>query len=239
MLVGGRDLAPFITQREKPSLHHHHTGSGESRSLSESEPCRLCQAAHALPHPRDSAGLHSQGGRQSRNKLGELDFHFPPSALSFSCHHIRKSAPSSFLCRAQTEAPQPHLRLASERHLKQAGFHPQGRVFSIHQVLEPNPRSTLPWMDTGLENNDGYEQIQQGCPAGMPHTEHAGATELWVHGSVSCSLGVVISGEGSPVFAHRKLRFRERDPRNPTVTGFPTTITKDNRGAPSHLQAPP
>lgn len=33
MLVGGTDLAPLITQPEKPSLHHHPTVSGESRSL--------------------------------------------------------------------------------------------------------------------------------------------------------------------------------------------------------------
>lgn len=73
----------------------------------------------------------------------------------------------------------------------------------------------------------------------LPHTEHAGATKLWLHGSVSCPLRVVILGEGSPVFAQTKLRIRERDPRNTTVPGFPTTTTKDNRGVSSHLQATP
>lgn len=72
----------------------------------------------------------------------------------------------------------------------------------------------------------------------LPHSEHAGATKLWMHGSVSCPLKVVILGEESPVSAHRKLRIRGRDPRNTTVPGFPTT-TKDNRGASTHLQATP
>lgn len=71
----------------------------------------------------------------------------------------------------------------------------------------------------------------------LPHTEHVGATKLWMHGSVSCPLRVVILGEGSPVFVHRKLMIR-RDLRNTTVPGFPTT-TKDNRGASSHLQSTP
>lgn len=73
----------------------------------------------------------------------------------------------------------------------------------------------------------------------LPHTEHAGATKLWLHGSASCPLRVVILGEGSPVFAQRKLKIRGRDPRNTTVPDFPTTTTKDNRGVSSHLQATP
>lgn len=76
----------------------------------------------------------------------------------------------------------------------------------------------------------------------LPHTEHVGATKLWMHGSVSCLLWVVILGEGSPVFARRKLRIRRRDPRNTTVPGFPpatTTTTKDNRWVSSHQQATP
>lgn len=72
----------------------------------------------------------------------------------------------------------------------------------------------------------------------LPHTEHAGATKLWMHGSVSHPLWVVVLGEGSPGFAHRKLRVRRRDPRNSTVPGFSTT-TKDNRGVSSHQQATP
>lgn len=56
LLVGGRDLAPFTTQMENPGHHPHHAASGESTSLSESEPRRLCQAARTLPRPGVSAG---------------------------------------------------------------------------------------------------------------------------------------------------------------------------------------
>lgn len=107
-LVAGRRQRPgtiHLTDREtQPSPPPHRVrGEQEPLSLSLAGSARLPMCCHIPGILQDC----SQGGRQSRNKLGELDFHFPPSALSFSCHHIGKSAPSSLLCRAQTEAPQP------------------------------------------------------------------------------------------------------------------------------------
>lgn len=103
-LVAGR--------RQRPGTIHHTDRETQPSppcqgraGASESEPCRLCQAACVLPIPGILQDC-SQGGRQSRNKLGELDFYFSASVLSFSCNHVGKSAPSSFLCRARTEAPQ-------------------------------------------------------------------------------------------------------------------------------------
>lgn len=228
------------SHRQKPSLPHHHTVSGESRStlsLSPAGSARLPVCCHIPGILQDCP----QGGRQSRNRLGELDFHFPPSALSFSCHHIGKSAPSFFLCRAWTEAPQPHLRLASEAS-KPGRASPAGKGgFASTTCWGQTPGLLCPgWalalktmMEMSRSNRDALLMV-------LPHTEHAGATKLWLHGSVSCPLRIVILGEESPVFAQTKLKIRVRDPRNTTVPGFPTTTTtKNNRGVSSHLQATP
>lgn len=145
LLVGGRDLAPLITQTEKPSLHHHHTVSGESRSLTESEPCRLCRAARALPRPGDSAGdsapkVEDSPGTNWENWISIshpvlcCSRVIPPGSLhhhpSSTGHGQRLPSPTSDWLHRGIETRQ--------------GFTRREGVSRIHHVLGPNPRSAVP-----------------------------------------------------------------------------------------------
>lgn len=236
LLVGGRDLAPLITQTEKPSLHHHHTVSGESRSLTESEPCRLCRAARALPHPGDSAALLPRW-KTVQEQTGRTGFPFPTQCfvvlVSFHQEVCTIILPPRGRDRGSPAPPQTGFTEA----LKPGRASPAGKGFLASTMCwGQTPGQLCPeWtlaLKTMMEMSRSYRDALLMV---LPHTEHAGATELWMHGSVSYPLWVVILGEGSPVFAHRKVRIRGRDPRSPSVPGFPTTTTKDNRGTSSHL----
>lgn len=211
--------------------------SGESRSLSESEPCRLCQAARALPHPRDSAGLLPRW-KTVQEQTGRIGFPFPTQwfVILMSSH---REVCTITLPGHRQRLPTP-LRLASEAS-KPGRASPTGKGFLASTTCwGQTPGLLCPgWtlalktmMEMSRSNRDALLMV-------LPHTEHAGATKLWMHGSVSYPHWVVIFGEGSPVFAHRKLRIRRRDARNTTVPDFPTTTTKHNRGVSSHQQAPP
>lgn len=76
-LVAGRRHRPGTTHHTAREIQPSppHTVTGESRSLSEFEPCRLCQAACPLPHPRDSAGLLPR--KTVQEQTGRTAFPYP------------------------------------------------------------------------------------------------------------------------------------------------------------------
>lgn len=234
-LVAGRRQRPGTTHHtDKLSLLHHHTVSGESRSVSKSEPCRLCQAAHALPHPRDSAGLLPRW-KTVQEQTGRTGFPFPTQGFVVLMSAHREVCtiilPPQGTDKGSPAPPQTDFTEA----FKPGRTAPAGKGFLASTVCwsqtagQPCPGWTLAlktMMKMSRSNRDALLMV-------LPHTEHAGATELWVHSSVSCPLQVVVLGEGSPVFAHRKLKITGRDPRNPTVPGFPTNNIKDNEECPA------
>lgn len=122
-LAAGRRQRPGTIHPTDGETHLPHRVR-ESRSPPESEPRRLCQAATS----RDPAGLLPRW-KTVQEQIGRTGFPFATQGSIILMPSHWEACTIILPLQSMDRAPQPHLRLASQRHLSQAGLHLQRRGF--------------------------------------------------------------------------------------------------------------